>query len=120
MELVCIVCPKGCRLTVRQTGETFSVSGNGCPRGAAFAKTECTAPVRTVTTTVHTVFKELPCLPVRTDGEIPKQLVPAAVQVLGRVLVTKPPKAGDVIVEDLLATGVRVVATETLRQEENE
>ena len=31
-KLVCIVCPRGCRLTVEE-GEEIRVSGNACPRG---------------------------------------------------------------------------------------
>ena len=34
MELVCIVCPKGCRMTV----ENGVVTGNTCKKGEAFAK----------------------------------------------------------------------------------
>ena len=33
MELVCIVCPKGCRMTV----ENGVVTGNTCKKGEAFA-----------------------------------------------------------------------------------
>ena len=32
-EMVCITCPIGCHLTIRQDGEEIEVSGNTCPRG---------------------------------------------------------------------------------------
>ena len=53
MELTCIVCPMGCRMTVELSdgGEILSVTGNTCPRGKQYAIDECTHPVRTVTTT---------------------------------------------------------------------
>ena len=37
--LTCIVCPRGCALTVRldESGKPLSVSGNACKRGEAYA-----------------------------------------------------------------------------------
>ena len=52
-ELTCIACPLGCTITVTLDGkDVISVEGNTCPRGKEYAINECTAPVRTVTTTV--------------------------------------------------------------------
>ena len=39
-NIICIVCPKGCRLTVDEN--TLAVTGNGCPRGAEYGKNELT------------------------------------------------------------------------------
>lgn len=50
-ELVCIVCPKGCRLRVDEEND-FAVTGNSCPRGAQYGREECTNPTRVVTSTV--------------------------------------------------------------------
>ena len=37
-ELTCIGCPLGCALTVEMDGgEVVKISGNTCPRGAAYA-----------------------------------------------------------------------------------
>ena len=62
MELVCIVCPRGCRIKI----ENGIVSGNGCKRGEAFAVSETTCPMRSVCSTVATTFADYPVLPVRT------------------------------------------------------
>ena len=49
-ELICIGCPMGCQLTAEvENGVVTSVTGNTCPRGDAYARRECVAPVRTVT-----------------------------------------------------------------------
>ena len=54
MELTCIRCPMGCAIHVEmENGQVVSVTGNTCPRGAEYAKSEATAPVRTVTSTVR-------------------------------------------------------------------
>ena len=67
-ELVCIVCPNSCKLSISENGE---VTGARCPRGKKFATEELTCPKRTVCTTVATVFDDYPVLPVRTETEIP-------------------------------------------------
>ena len=50
-DLVCIVCPKGCRLRIEQTDDGLQVSGNHCARGAEYAQTELTHPTRVLTST---------------------------------------------------------------------
>ena len=51
-QLVCIGCPRGCRLTIEEKDGEFIVSGNSCPRGKAFAVSEMTMPKRTICSTV--------------------------------------------------------------------
>ena len=38
-ELICIVCPKGCHLKVDEENG-WAVSGNSCPKGAEYGRTE--------------------------------------------------------------------------------
>ena len=53
-EFTCIVCPNGCRLhTEVENGAVTSVTGNRCPKGRDFAEKECTAPTRSLCTTVN-------------------------------------------------------------------
>ena len=53
MNLTCIRCPMGCSIRVELAdGAVTSVTGNTCPRGAAYAEKEVTNPQRMVTTTV--------------------------------------------------------------------
>lgn len=55
-EFTCIVCPNGCRLhTEVENGAVTSVTGNRCPKGRDFAGKECTAPTRSLCTTVKTL-----------------------------------------------------------------
>ena len=48
-ELICIVCPRGCHLTI---DENKNVTGNSCPRGVQYAINEVTNPMRMLTSTV--------------------------------------------------------------------
>ena len=47
-ELVCIVCPRSCRMTITSDGDELVVTGNTCKRGKEFAVSEMTDPRRTV------------------------------------------------------------------------
>ena len=72
MDMVCIVCPNGCRLQVDKTDGGVTVQGARCKRGENFAISELTCPMRSVTSSVRTTVDGYPVVSVRTDGEIPK------------------------------------------------
>lgn len=112
-ELVCIKCPMGCHLTVDV--DKKEVKGNNCKRGNAYGISEVTNPVRVVTTTVKVVNGELPVLPVKTAEAIPKGLNLKAMDILNSIEVKAPIKVGDIIVEDILETGVNVIATRNIK-----
>ena len=58
---------------------------------------------------------EIPVVPVKTASDIPKDKILACVQALKNVNVTAPVEIGDVIVHDIVHTGVDVVATKKIR-----
>ena len=113
-ELVCIVCPRGCTLQVEGEGEALQVTGNGCKRGADFARSELTAPMRTLCTTVRTVFPEVPVLPVKLSAEIPKEKIFPVMEAINAVTVDRPVDIGGVIQKDVLGLGVDLVAASGL------
>jgi CxxC motif-containing protein len=110
-ELICIVCPNGCRLRIEQTTDGFSVCGNLCKRGEAFGVTEMTNPRRTVTTTVRTSFAEVPVLPVRTSQDIPKEKIKSLMRLLAGIIVEKPLDIGEAVVKDALGLGIDVIVS---------
>lgn len=112
-ELICIVCPKGCRLTVDEA-RGYAVTGNSCPRGAEYGKTELTHPTRVVTSTVRCTGGAHPRCPVKTDRPIPKELIFDAMAVLDTVELHAPVRAGDVVVADVCGTGASFIATRSL------
>ena len=67
-SLICIGCPRGCRLEVEMEGETITVRGNSCPKGEEYAKQEMTNPRRVVTAVIHTTSRQIPWLPVKTSA----------------------------------------------------
>ena len=113
--LTCILCPMGCSLEIEaeQTDccfEVSSVKGNSCNRGIEYAKKELTAPTRTLTTTIAVTGSSIKLVPVKTAEEIPKDMLLTAMEVIRRAKCSAPVKCGDVLIFDLLGTGVRVVA----------
>lgn len=111
-HLTCIVCPMGCDLTVTldDNGAFLSVEGYTCKRGEAYAKTECTAPTRTVTSTVAVIGGGV--LPVKTAAPIPKELIFEAMKEINAVRAPRDTKIGDVLIESICETGVSLVATQ--------
>lgn len=114
-ELVCVNCPMSCRLTVQmEDGKVVSVSGNRCPRGKAYAETECVRPMRILTTTVRITGAVHRVLPVISDKEIPLDLFDSAMEILRQTSVAAPVKMDDVIVKDLLGTGADMLAARSM------
>ena len=110
-DLTCIVCPRGCSLKVTFTpdGKIGEITGNACKRGITYAENECTHPKRTVTTTV-----KLECggvVAVKTLDTIPKEDMFRVMSEINAVVASNDVKVGDVIIENVAGTGVKVVAT---------
>ncbi len=112
-ELTCIGCPLGCRLSVDEAND-YAVSGNQCKRGADYGKNELQNPTRVLTTTVEIDGGIHGRCPVRTQAPIPKGMVFDAMKVLSKIKISAPVKLGQVIVKNILDTGVDVIATRDL------
>ncbi|WP_367924795.1 DUF1667 domain-containing protein [uncultured Ruthenibacterium sp.] len=115
-EVTCIVCPKGCRLKVDEEND-WAVTGNGCPRGAVYGKTECTAPTRVVTSTVCIQGGTHRRIPVKTSAPIPKEKVFQAMALLDDVCLQAPVKAHEPVVRNVLGTGVDFITTRSMEKQ---
>ncbi len=114
MEMTCIVCPNSCQLTVVRQKTDIAVTGNRCPRGAQFARTELTCPMRTISTTVKTVFDDVPALPVRTSTEIPKAAIFDVINEIRKTTVTQRLKTGDAVIKNVRGLGADIIVTSDL------
>ena len=107
--LTCIVCPMGCEIKVKLERDTVvSVSGNTCKRGEEYARSECTNPVRTVTSVVR--CKDGSMLSVKTDRPIPKDKIFECMNLINSAHPDLPILIGDVIIENVF--GCNIVATQ--------
>ena len=103
-EMICIVCPMGCHLSVDT--ETLEVTGNTCPRGEKYGKEELTCPKRVITSTVKIIGGIHKRVPVKTNDSIPKELNFKCMELLNHIELKSPVKRGDVVIENVLGTGV--------------
>ncbi len=112
-EFICIVCPKGCHLTVDDNG---NVSGNTCIRGDKYGKQEAIDPKRTLTSTVKIKSELIKRLPVITSSDIPKDKVKEVVKFLDSIEVSAPIKVKDVVVENVMGLNVNILATRSVEK----
>lgn len=107
LETTCIVCPIGCNLKIEKLNNDIKVTGNLCPRGEAYGKTEITNPSRVITCSV-------PCKEkiyfVKTSLPVPKKLMFNVIEEIKKI----PPKnfnEGEVILKNILNTGSDIIVT---------
>ena len=106
-EMICIMCPMGCNLSVKKSGAEIEVSGNGCNRGLNFAKEEITSPKRVVTSSVKTAQGVKSC---KTTIPIPKDMIFLVMQEIDKLRLKKV-KFGQVVIKNVLNTGADIVIT---------
>lgn len=114
-SLICIGCPMGCPLTVEiQDNGEVQVSGNTCPRGAAYGKKEVTNPTRIVTSSVRVENGTLNMVSCKTSCDIPKGKIFDVVRALKTVSVPAPVAIGQVLVQHVADTEADIVATKNI------
>lgn len=113
----CTTCPSECALTIEtridENGveHVLTVQGNRCARGRKFAEQEIIRPMRILATTIVVREGDEKLLPVRTARPIPRDLHLSAMRDIRHASVTAPVHMGDVVMSDLLGTGVDLVAS---------
>lgn len=113
-NITCIVCPMGCQLQVTKLNNEYKVEGNTCKRGEKYGVEELTNPRRVITTTVRLNGSYLNLLPVKTEDSVPKGMMFEIMQELDKITVNAPVNVGDVIVENILGTGINIVSAKAV------
>ena len=113
-ELICIVCPMGCRLKIKGTPEDPVISGNKCKRGIVYAKEELTNPTRMICSTVKINGGIHKVVPVKTDRAIPEKYKFEIMKLINKVEVSSPVVMGDIVLENIFDTGVNIVITRNM------
>lgn len=115
-EMICITCPIGCRLTIKQVGDEIEVSGNTCPRGKQYAIDEIKNPMRTLTTTVvikNAIYHQLPVI---SSDKIPLNQIEDAMKLLKNTIIEAPIYEKDIIVHDILGLGIDIIASRSMKK----
>lgn len=111
-EFTCIVCPRGCHLII---DDQLNVTGNSCPRGALYAKSEVTHPTRMITSSVRVKNREDTLVSVKTSIPVPKELIFTIIKEMDKISVDAPTNIGDVIIKNVLNTGADIVITKNIK-----
>ncbi len=114
-ELLCILCPNGCRLEVGVIqGETLAVvgvSGNLCDKGPEWAEQEILNPVRSISSSIRVRRGRFPLVSVKTSVPIPRTKILDVMQEIRECVVDAPVLVGDRLIEGPAGTDCSVVAT---------
>lgn len=108
-KMICIVCPKGCHLSVDE--ESLKVTGHLCPRGVRYGKQEVQNPQRVICSTVRCKSDRMPRCPVKTDGTVNKSLIFEAMRVLDQIVAVPPIHTGQILADNICGTEVNIVST---------
>lgn len=109
--ITCIMCPLGCKIRVRQTGETVEIKGAGCDNGKEYALQEISEPSRIVMSVVPCKNSDIPTVTVKTSKPIPKDKIERVMELLSTVEVSAPIQVGDIILENIDNMHVDIIAT---------
>ena len=110
-DLICILCPNGCNLSVSDDLSAIVVTGQKCKRGREFAVAEMTNPTRTLCSTVKTCFPEMPVLPVKSGAAIPKDKIFDVMAEINQVMVTEALCCGVPVITNVLGLGIDIITT---------
>lgn len=116
-RITCISCPLGCRISIEKLGDEEIFKGHECKKGEEYAIQEINNPRRILTTTVKIVNGEVKLLPVRSEKEIPKDMIIRGIIELSKINVKAPIKCGDLILKNILETGIDIIASRNIEKE---
>ena len=116
-ELTCIVCPIGCQLKLEiEDNKIICIKGNNCKRGAVYAEQEYINPTRMLTTTMRVHDGTINLVSVKSENPLPKGLIMKCMSVINSVKLSAPIHIGDIVVENILDTGINIVATKNVER----
>jgi CxxC motif-containing protein len=113
-RLTCILCPVGCELEVRRTERGLDIQGNQCEKGIDFATEEVLYPKRNLATSVPVRGSETLLVSVRLSDGVPREMIFPILREIATLRPEIPVRRGQVLIADVLGTGVDVIATRTV------
>lgn len=94
----------------------ISLEGYNCKKGVKFAEAEITNPLRLLTTTISIDSKSFQRLPVRSSTPAPKEKIASMVKEVKKIRIKAPVKMGEIIMADILGTGVDIISSATVEE----
>lgn len=113
-RLTCLLCPIGCDLEVRREGAAVEVRGHQCDKGVGFAEEEVLRPKRNLATSVPARDSESRMISVRLSDRVLRAAIFPILAEIAKLRPALPVRRGQVLIVDVLGTGVDVIATRTV------
>jgi CxxC motif-containing protein len=114
-RLTCVLCPVGCELEVAEdSAGNVRVTGNQCDQGVPFAEEEVLRPKRNLSTSVPIRGTASRMVSVRLSGPVPREMLFPVLAEIAKLRPEAPIRRGQVLIVDVLGTGVDVIATRTV------
>ena len=110
-QLTCIVCPRGCRLTI---DDNMEVTGNACPRGKIYAINELTNPTRTITSSIRVTNRPYTLVSVKTSNPIPKEKMFDIMKEIDTLTIEAPTKIGQIVKANILGLDSDIIITKNI------
>ena len=114
-QLTCILCPEGCDLEVERAGNGLEVRGNQCDKGIGFSDEEILHPKRNLATSVPLRGTAAQMISVRLSGPVPRDMISPILAEIAGLRPEPPVRRGQVLIPNVLGTGVDVIATRTVK-----
>ena len=118
-DLICIICPRGCKMSVElpdctlpdmgKPGCEITVFGNSCKRGETYAIAECTNPQRSITSTVRVSNRQNVMVSVKTKDTVSKNQIFEFMKIIRSINVEAPIEIGDELCDNV--AGTKIIAT---------
>ncbi|UCH71845.1 MAG: DUF1667 domain-containing protein [Thermoplasmatales archaeon] len=116
-EIICIICPIGCKIIVKTNGTKFEiVDGNKCKKGTEYALNDALNPRRMLTSSVLVDYGEWPLVSVKSSSPIPKEKFFSVLKKIKKISIEAPVKSGQIIIKNVENTGINIVATKSVKK----
>ncbi len=114
-NITCVACPVSCEIEVEiSRGQIKKIKGFQCVQGKKYAVEEFSQPLRILPATVRVENGLLPLVPVKSQEPIPRDLLEQAMLELARIKLVAPVQEGQVVMKNIMNTGVDMVATRNM------
>lgn len=116
--ITCIICPIGCKIFVKTNGKRIRfTAGYKCKKGIDYAKNEALDPRRILTTSILVKGGEWPLVSVKSIKPVPKDKLFPILKQIKKITINAPVVSGQIIIKNVLDTGVDIVATKTIKKQ---
>lgn len=112
-QLTCLNCPFRCKIDVEYDEDSiFAIEGNNCERGFRFVLDSLNLPKRNLSVYVKVENSSVQKIKVTTSHPINRDLIPDLEDMLGKITLQAPVKPGDLVLANVLDSGVDIISTE--------